>query len=416
MSHQNHQKKNKSRLGQTYNIHPISIKQIQKGHPWVTIDSFSEKFSPKEKFIITSHNDKPFALLLHDPSHKKIRARVWSTDGNFQSQIKSFKDDLACRMRSAVSKRSKGNILNQRDHFYLIFAEGDNIPGVLVHYIAGELLVQFYMDFWKQFQDYFIQTLLGAVNSTFKLDLSFENVFIQERSNIKSPAQCRDAKTSFKNIEINEFGVKYKVVLGKYYDHGIYTDMASIRVQLGPELSQAKTVLNLYSYTGAFSLFSLSLGAEKVTSVDLSESYIQWLEENLELNGDLDKEKHESLSISTMAALHRFKKEERFFDFIISDPPSSSSDGNKRSNALHDYKETLPLMTGLLSPKGYALIFLNTHKYSIKKFEDKVKQIILSKKLKLKVQKHFYLSEDCPFKKGFPEGSYLKGLLLKKYD
>ena len=80
---------NNSRLAK-YDIHPVSIKMIQKGNPWVTLDKFSEKFHPKDRFVVALNRRRPFALLLHDPQHKTIRARLWSKDGNFEKTNQKF--------------------------------------------------------------------------------------------------------------------------------------------------------------------------------------------------------------------------------------------------------------------------------------------------------------------------------------
>lgn len=400
----------------TYAIHPVSIKLIQKGHPWVTMDKFSEKFHPNENFIIASNRGKPFALLLHDPSHKQVRARVWSSNGDFQKQIKGFKSDLASRIAKAIHKRSEEKYTSERNHFYLIFGEADEIPGVLVQYLNGELLIQFYIKFWSPFEDFFIQCLIKSMKQSFKTELKNENIWVQQRSHSKEKAKCLDPSIAFKQLEVEEYGVKYKVTLGKFYDHGIYTDMAAIRNKIRTPLTNSNSLLNLFSYTGAFSLFSMKLGVKSVCSVDLSEKYLKWLNENIKLNSDLQKCAHETIKSSTAAALNKFKTEGRHFDFIISDPPSSSSDGNKRTNALNDYKETLPQIYNLLEKGGHTLIFINTHKVTMKKFEDKMKQIMENKSLRFNIIGKYYLTEDCPNKKGFPEGSYLKGMLLKKND
>lgn len=404
----------------TYEIHPTSVKLITKGHPWVTLDQYSEKFHPKDKFIVAADKQKPFALLLHDPTHSSVKARVWSTGGNFQNQIKSFKNDLITRIRKAIKKRADAKFSDERNHYYLVFSEADNIPGVLVHYLNGEILVQFYMKFWDPYREFFIQNLTKAINEIYKLDIDsevdYENIWIQERSLVKDPAKCSDANVRFRNFEVEEFGVKYLVTLGKYYDHGIYTDMSSIRGRLAEELAGCKNLLNLYSYTGAFSLYALKHGLEHVHSVDLSAAYLEWLEKNLAINPDIDPTKHTSLECSTKDALTNFINDKKCFDFIICDPPSSSSDGNKVTNALAEYKDLLELINEALSPTGKALVFINTHKVSMKKFEDKIRQHIQGKKLPLKIKNKYYLSQDCPFKKGFPEGNYLKGLLLEKHD
>ncbi len=400
----------------SYEIHPISIKQIQKGHPWVTMDKFSEKFHPKERFIIASNRKKPFALLIHDPTHKDVRARVWATSGDFNRQTKNFKNDLGNRIQTAMKKRLDAGILKERNNFYLIFGEADHIPGVFVQWLNGEVLIQFYMNFWNFYKDYIVQQLIKVINDKVDPDFYIENCWLQSRSLTKDPALSMDPNCSFRSVEITEFGVKYKVLLGKHYDHGIYTDMSSVRSRLKEELTNSKSVLNLYSYTGAFSLYALSLGVEDVVSVDLSSKYIDWLEENIKLNKDFNPDHHKSMVTDTDSALKQLKKEKKKFDFIISDPPSSSTDKNKRTNSLNDYKMNLPLIDNLLTPAGSTLVFLNTHKVSMKKFEERILQIIEEKKLKLKVAKKFYLSEDCPTKKGFHEGNYLKGILLKKDD
>ena len=404
---------NQRQQTKTYDIHPMSIKQIRAGHPWVTLDQYSEKFHPKEKFIIAADRKKPFALLIHDPTHKDVKARVWATSGKFTMMMKNFKNDLLVRLRKSFKARYDKKYLEKRNHFYLTFGENDNIPGIFIRYFDGEILIEFYMDFWKAYQDFIVQNVIKMMNEIYDADLSISNIFIQYRSHMKEPALCLDPNTTFKRIDVDEYGVKYKVYLGKHYDTGIYTDMAAIRERLKGQFSRSKSLLNLYAYTGAFSLFGLKQGMERVTSVDLSENYIEWLEENIALNNSLDASKHTSMTMSTKEALKELNEKEEKFDFIISDPPSSSSDGNRISNALGDYQETLPLMAKLLSEHGQILVFLNTHKVSMDKFKSKIKNIIHQNKLPLYLAHNVYLSDDCPFRKGFPEGSYLKGITLK---
>lgn len=397
----------------TYDIHPISIKQIIKGHPWVTIDKYSEQFNPREKFIVAANKKRPFALLIHDPTHKNIRARVWSTRGDFQKSIKNFKGELKQRLIKSFDSRIQNKILDQRNNFYLVFGEGDELPGLNIQYLNGEILIQFYMNFWEQYQEDLFKIILTYCKEHLSENITRNNLWIQKRADIKEPAKCLDPNISFKEITVTEFFVKYKVVLGKFYDHGIYTDMSAIRAKLSGLFDESKSVLNLFSYTGAFSLYALKKDADKVVSIDLSDTYIEWLEENIKLN-NFDKDKHQSIVSSVSAAISKMIKDQDQFDLIISDPPSSSSDKNKRSNAFNDYKEYLPKYAELLAKDGHLIAFLNTHKTTMRKFEDQIVQIIKDKNLPLKLVSKHYLAEDCPHKKGFPEGSYLKGILLKK--
>lgn len=398
-----------------YDVHPVSVKMLRKGHPWIIKDKFTEKFHPRDRFILARDKKRPFALMLHDPRHERVKARLWSSRGDFAGQVKNFKKDLSQRIQNAINKRRQKELLKERQNIYLIFGEADQLPGVHVQYLGGELLIQYYSFFWEDYSDFFIDQVIKSANSTMNLDLTKANVWLQKRADgeaTKQKARSLDPNCSFRSVEVEEFGVKYKVELGKHYDCGLYTDMASVRSSLKNEFAHAKSALNLYSYTGAFSLFALKQNAQSVVSVDLSETYLGLLENNISLNEDLNKEHHKSMCMSTKEALDQLIADKRSFDLIISDPPSSSSDGNKRSNALQSYEKELPKMAKLLSQKGRICVFLNTRRIGRSKFESKISEIIEKEKLPLKVEKRLGLSGDCPNLKGFPEGSYLKGLVL----
>src|SRR5690606_24229389 len=144
-----------------------------------------------------------------------------------------------------------------------------------------------------------------------------ENVWFQLRGETrelqKLPINAVDA-TGRDEFHIQEFGLQYLIRLGSSYDHGLYTDMSAIRHQLKKILRPAMDVLNLYSYTGAFSLWAMKNGAQSTVSVDLSPKYIEWLQQNVALNPDIDPTKHETMIQSTEEALMALKGQGRFFD------------------------------------------------------------------------------------------------------
>lgn len=405
-----------SRL-KTYDIHPISIKQILKGHPWILADKFTEKFNPREKFIVAVNRRRPFALLLHDPTHPIVKARLWSKEGNFEKQIKSFKKDVMQRINDSIKHRRDLKVLNSRENIYLVFGEADKLPGINILLLNDQLLFQFYGNFWESYQNMIIETTLESLNKILKVNLTKGSVWVQKREtgerNQKYPVGLNPNLSELK-FEVEEYGVKYELQLGNSYDVGVYTDMASIREKLSKTFSDSKSVLNLYSYTGAFSLFAMNSGAKEVTSVDLSKKYLSKLEHNISLNSFEDSN-HQSVCAPCLDALADFKDGQ--FDLIICDPPSSSNNGKKRSNALKDYESLLPLMNKVLANKGKMIIFLNTHRTGRKKFEIKVQEILTKPECKgLIISKKLHLSQDCPTLKGFPEGDYLKGLILEKND
>lgn len=387
------------------NLHPASCKYLGLGHPWITEDSYTKKF-PKDSFFLVGIDEKTkkeIALLIQDPNHKTVKARLWSLNPS-EWEI-PFLDLLKIRIEKAISKRKM--YFNERENIFLINGESDQLPGLLVQKVKNELVIQYYAFFWKD-----VEKELTEMFKEFLPEI--EDQWIQER-NFDRALDIRSIKRTEESVfECKEFGIKYKIKINKHYDFGIYSDMSAIRKSMLPFLKPKGSLLNLFCYTGAFSLFALHHGYEKVISVDLSSKYLDWLDENLNLNPHLNKDFHQSLNLSTEKALQKLSHET--FTTIICDPPSASSDGNKITNALKSYETLLPLMLSILCKnEGKLFVFLNTHTVSWNKFEEKLKSIIDSSifKDKISIGKRFKLTEDCVPLKGFHEGDYLKGLLIE---
>ena len=382
-------------------LHPISIKLIKQGHPWVTLDSYSRRFPVTDPFVTgVDPHKKHVATLMHDPQHKTIRGRVWSHKIDWSE--KDFLNELEYRLVSAIKKREEMSSLKERENKYWCFGEADLLPGLFLLQLKDQLIIQFYSAWWFKHKDILVEMILR--HSSFKR----ENLWLQMRGDEKNQTLPEPVVGEKRELvfPLMENGFHLYARLGVAYDYGLYTDMAALRTQLKSIMIESPRVLNLYSYTGAFSLFALSLGSTEVVSVDLSGKYLDWLTENLTLNQFSGT--HTNLKMATAEALKKLIKDNKIFDLIICDPPSSSSDGARRTSALQSYTEMWPDLEKLLSPKGRLLSFLNTHTVTMPKYESTLKAI---EKNKLKVQKKFFLTDDCPAIKGFPEGNYLKGIL-----
>ena len=394
-------------------IHPVSIKLLRQGHPWITADNFSKRFPRQSEFVIaTDERKRPMALLMHDPYHRNVKARVWSTKFPFDREAQHFTASIQGRLDLAFEKREQMKDLQERENYYLVFGEADQLPGLFVLKLKDKILIQFYTSFWNRYKS-IIQTTIQDVYP----DILDENIWFQLRGETKElqklPQNSVDPSRR-DEFHLSEFGIQYLVRLGSSYDHGLYTDMSSIRHNLAKFIQPGSSVLNLYSYTGAFSLWAMKLGATNVVSVDLSPKYIEWLQQNLGLNPNLNPTQHEAMVKSVDEALTELKDNQRKFDVIICDPPSSSSDGEKRTSAIKAYKDLLMKMDPLLNEKGKLVVFLNTHQVTLEKFDRVLKDYLSELKLQYKISNRLHLGQDCPTLKGFPEGSYLKGFVLEK--
>ncbi len=390
------------------NLHPASCKYLSLGHPWITEDSYTKKFPAHELFLlgVDEKNKKTVALLIQDQKHKSVKARLWSLDP-LEWEI-PFLDLLKKRIVTSLHKRSPW--MSERENLFLINGESDLLPGLIVQKFKNEIVIQYYAFFWKDFEKELINYLKENLN-----DLS--DIWIQERNFDRAIEMTSVSGKESSTFVCEEFQVKYQIKMNRHYDLGLYTDMSAIRKQMLPLMNGKDSFLNLYCYTGAFSLFALKHQFKRVVSVDLSSKYLDWLDDNISLNSDIKSSYHSRINAPCEKALAKLiDQKSDLFDIIVCDPPSASSDGQKFSNALKSYETILPLMLKLLNPQGGKLfVFLNTHAISWNKFEEKCQTIISTSEFKnqINIGKRLKLSDDCHTLKGFHEGDYLKGLVIE---
>lgn len=402
-------------------LHPASCKYLKLGHPWITEDSFTRRF-PKDSLLLVGTEDKTrkeVALLIQDPEHKTVKARLWSLNPDDFKSGYQLTASLYERLKKGLARRKEAGLFNERENVFLINGESDELPGLLIQLLKNEIIIQYYALFWKSLEKDMLEALTQSLVEVVP-EINIKDIWIQER-NFDQQKSIRSVNgNEMSEFTLNEFGLTYKIRINRHYDFGIYSDMSAIRKMMLPYWREKHSLLNLFSYTGAFSVFALGQGFDRVTSVDLSPKYLAWLEENIGLNPRLDPSKNQNLCMPCEKALDKLLSEEKTFEVIVCDPPSASSDGAKVSSALKAYEILLPKMLALLDQKGSLFVFLNTHTVSWSKFEEKLKQIIETTPYKSKVQigKRFKLSEDCAPLKGFHEGDYLKGFLIdyKKKD
>ncbi len=381
-----------------YLLHPSTIREIKNGHFWVTPDEFSEKISQEDFFFIGKDRDeKEIGLFINDPTHKKVKARLWSQT----TTPSDFDKELKYRLIQSFQKREQMPSLQSRNHYYLCFGELDSLPGLHIIKLSSAVIIQTSAYFWKNKLDSLKEIILQRFDWV-------KSLFFHERSinysHQQPPELIWGDPTNSPNVE--EFGYQIKTHIGQQYDYGVYTDMASIRSLLNQNLFENKKILNLFCYTGAFTLFAYQKKASHIVSIDSFQKVLNTLKENLELN-QFDMKKHQIIKKTAEDYLEQAKEK---FDLIICDPPSSYSLKGKRKKSIDFYKKYLGKMDRALNKNGYLLLFLNTHSIKMKKFEE-----IVSVHLKnYHIEKKYFLNEDCPSSSSFIEGNYLKGLLLRK--
>lgn len=170
------------------------------------------------------------------------------------------------------------------------------------------------------------------------LNISDQNIFLKLRQRKEGRLGQYKKQDSAKNeFVVEEDGLKFIVNLSDYLDTGLFLDHRLTR-QMVREVSKEKKVLNLFAYTGSFSVYAAAGGAEEVVTVDLSNTYLDWAGRNMKLNGFVDETKYQFIQADVKKYLKEVPAE--YFDIVIMDPPTFSN--SKRMEDILDIQKDHP--------------------------------------------------------------------------
>lgn len=231
-------------------------------------------------------------------------------------------------------------------------------------YYAGKFLFQYYSkmpdeDVPNEISDA-VRKGLEAVFSIPEADIFWK--IRKKRALLEQYEKLSESRDFFR---VKENGISFYINLKDYIDTGLFLDHRPAR-EIAASMSKDKTVLNLYSYTGSFSVYCAKAGAKSTLSVDMSNTYTEWAAENMRFNGFNSKD-HQFLRDDCMKYLDRAAKEEEKFDLIIIDPPTISR--SKKMDEMFDinknHAEIIRRSSKLLNGNE-GLIFFSTNSRKFK--------------------------------------------------
>ncbi len=213
-----------------------------------------------------------------------------------------------------------------------------------------------------------VEVLVSALASY--LGVSSTNVFLKQKER-KEGAQYEKVSKEAARFVVSEGGLKFMVNLSDYVDTGLFLDHRRTRKLVADE-ARSKRFLNLFSYTGAFTVHAAAGGAVSTTSVDLSNTYLDWAEENMRLNGFLGPA-HQFLRDDIFSALDHHKPSHDGYDLVVIDPPTMSrSKGMVRNLDLQrDHVSLLNRTLDLCVPR--AVIYFSTNFRKFKYRADEIR-------------------------------------------
>lgn len=210
-----------------------------------------------------------------------------------------------------------------------------------------------------------LPTCLAAISQA--LEVPNESLHVRERRTKSDPTQQYQKLAADKQLLIvREGGLRFYVNLSDYLDTGLFLDHRTTREKFR-ELARDKRVLNLFCYTGAFSVYAADGGAKNIVSVDLSNTYLNWAQRNMALNRLFDSDCHQFFRADVLQYLHDVAPES--FDLVILDPPTFSNskamDGNLDIQRDHPWLINQTLRT--LSSGGLLYFSTNCRKFRLER-------------------------------------------------
>jgi len=382
-------------------------KSLLRRHPWVfsgAIASVEGSPEPGETVIVRSAAGEFLAQAAFSPQ-SQIRARVWSWN---ESDVidPAF---LEHRIQQALTLRGSWVDSAQTDAYRMIHAESDGLPGLIVDRYHDTLVLQILSAGMERWRDEIIAILSKTEGVACLYERS--DVTVRELEGLPQRTGVLFGDPGKPTRVIKENGLRFIVDIQNGQKTGFYLDQRENRAFVR-QIAQGKSVLNCFCYTGGFSVYALSGGAESVLSIDSSEEAIQLAQENTLLNlGTLDHS--EWLVGDVFQELRTLRDRGRQFDLVILDPPKFAPTASQAQKAARGYKDINLLGFKLLKPGGILVTFSCSGGIDASFFQKIVADAALDAGVEAKIIYRLEQAPDHPTLLAFPEGTYLKGLVCQ---
>ncbi|KGV45496.1 met-10+ like-family protein [Burkholderia pseudomallei MSHR4012] len=421
----------------TVTLKPSKDKSLLRRHPWVyanAIDRVDGKPAPGATVIVRAHDGRFLARAAYSP-HSQIRLRVWSFDENEPIDHAFFKR----RVQRALAHRRA--MISGTDAVRLVFGEADGLPGLIVdYYVAargaahtgdaaaraaeggaaapvapgdgegrGQLVCQFMAAGVEHWKGAIVAALVAATGCPNVYERS--DVSIREKEGLEQTTGVLAGDAPPDTLIANENGVLYHVDVRNGHKTGFYVDQRENRA-LVAQYARDRDVLNCFCYTGGFSLAALKGGAKRVVSIDSSGDALALAQRNVAANG-FDAARAQWLDADAFKTLRRLVDEGERFDLIVLDPPKFAPTRDSVDRAARAYKDINLSGLKLLRPGGLLFTYSCSGAIDMDLFQKIVGGAAADAKVDARILKRLGAGVDHPLLTAFPEGEYLKGMLLQ---
>lgn len=390
----------------TVQVHDKAKAEFQRGYPLIAKEALVSPEVLQTEGMIVNLTDLQNKFLAKGYYGKQNKGYGWVLTRNTDEAINQ--GFIERTLTAAIAERKDFYSNPDTTAFRVFNGEGDGFGGLSIDYFNGFYLVSWYSEGVYSFKDEVIAALQNVADC--------RGIYQKKRFDTKGQYIEEDDFVAGERGEfpliVKENGINFAVYLNDGAMTGIFLDQRDVRNAIKERYAQGKTVLNTFSYTGAFSVAAALGGAMKTTSVDLAKRSNSKTIEQFSVNG-IDYESQDILVMDVFNYFKYAKRKEMKFDLVVLDPPSFARSKKYTFSTSKDYTNLMREAIAITEEDGIIVASTNSASFGMKKFKGFIEKAFVEEGKKYKIVEEFTLPQDFRVRKEFKEGDYLKVLFIQ---
>ena len=384
------------------------VRDYKNGYPLISKESIANLDKLPDEGTIVNLFDEKKKFIAKGYHGIQNKGYGWVLSENQNDEINAV--FFVKKIEAALKYREDFFQDSSTTAFRVLNGEGDGLGGLTIDYFDG-----FYMLTWYSLGIY---ELKDEIIEALKRSVQYKGIYQKKRFDGKGKYLDDNndflfGKEADAPIIVKENGVNFAIYLDDGAMVGVFLDQREVRKAIRDKYAKGKTLLNTFSYTGAFSVFGAVGGAKETTSVDLAKRSLPKTQEQFSVNGvDLEKQK-----IIVEDVFDYFKyavRKKLLFDIVVADPPSFARSKKRTFSASKDYVKLLKEIIQITNKGGIIVASTNSANFSMMTFRDFIFKAFKELKGKYEVLESHTLPKDFKVLDKFKEGDYLKVVFIRK--
>ena len=389
-------------------VKPDYINNYKNGHPLISKESITDWSKVTQEGTIINLVDSKKRFIVKGYYGIQNKGFGWVLSSNADEDIDT--DYFIKKIKSAVEYRNDFYSDKSTTAFRVFNGEGDGVGGLTIDYFDGYYLLTWYSIGIYELKENILEAL--------KQSVEYKGIYQKKRFDGKG--KYLDDADDFicggkapEPLIIKENGVNFAIYLDDGAMVGVFLDQRDVRRTIRDKYAKGKTLLNTFSYTGAFSVFGALGGSTKTTSVDLAKRSLPKTQEQFSVN-DIDAETQDIIVEDVFNYFKYAVRKQLSFNIVVLDPPSFARSKKHTFSASKDYVKLLKEAIQITSKNGVIVASTNSANFSMMTFRDFIKRAFKELNGKFKVEESFSLPKDFRVNSKFKEGDYLKVVFIRK--